>query len=184
MESRTKFLGHPLHPMLIVFPVGLFVTAVILDIVWLSAGNPRFADASFIMISAGIIGAVAAAIAGYLDWRWIPANTRARVVGLYHGVGNVFVLAFFAISWYLRSGLPAAPPTSALVWSFIGIATACVTAWLGGELVDRLGVGVDDGAHLNSSNSLSGEPAFQEERPGPGIGGTGPTGTSRKVGNY
>jgi uncharacterized membrane protein len=62
-------------------------------------------------------------------------------------------------SWWLRRGQPASPPATAYLLSFVGIAIALVTAWLGGELVDRLGVGVDDGAHLDAPSSLSGRPA-------------------------
>jgi uncharacterized membrane protein len=62
-------------------------------------------------------------------------------------------------SWWLRRGQPASPPATAYLLSFVGIAIALVTAWLGGELVDRLGVGIDDGAHLDAPSSLSGRPA-------------------------
>ncbi len=90
MESRAKFLGPALHPMLIVFPLGLLATGVIFDIVYLIFGN--------------------------------------------------------ALGYAL---------------SFLGFGLADVNAWLGGELFDQLGVGVDDGAHLNSPNSLSKKSASQ-----------------------
>jgi uncharacterized membrane protein len=77
-----------------------------------------------------------------------------------HGLGNVVVLLLFISSWYLRYGeagpVPYLPSTAALVLSFIGFALAGVTGWLGGELVDRLSVGVDDGANLNAPSSLTG----------------------------
>jgi uncharacterized membrane protein len=81
-----------------------------------------------------------------------------RRIGLLHGAGNVVVVALFAASWFLRTP-DAAPPTLALVLSFAAGGLAPVTGWLGGELVDRLGVGVDEGAHLNAPSSLSGRPA-------------------------
>lgn len=69
--------------------------------------------------------------------------------------GKVIVLLLFATSWWLRHDLPDQPDLLAFVLSFGGAGLALVTGWLGGELVDRLGVGVDDGAHLNSPSSLS-----------------------------
>jgi uncharacterized membrane protein len=69
-------------------------------------------------------------------------------------------VGLFALSWLLRSGDPLhIPTTAAIVVGLVGLAIGAVTGWLGGELVDRLGVGVDDGAHLNAPSSLSGRPA-------------------------
>lgn len=121
---------------------------------------------SYWMIIAGIIGGIAAAPFGLIDWLAIPKNTRAKSVGLIHGVGNVVVLLLFIGSWYLRYSPPAipyVPMTLALLLSFVGFALAGVTGWLGGELVDRLSVGVDDGANLNAPNSLTG-PATHSAR--------------------
>jgi uncharacterized membrane protein len=74
---------------------------------------------------------------------------------LRHGLGNVVVMVLFIVDWYLRLSSPAAPGAAPIVLSFVAIAIALVTAWLGGELVDRLGVGVDDEANLNAPNSIS-----------------------------
>jgi hypothetical protein len=74
-------------------------------------------------------------------------------------VGNVIVVALFALSWYMRWDNPAAPPTGAVVAGLIGAGLAVVTGWLGGELVGRLGVGVDEGAHLDAPSSLTRMPA-------------------------
>lgn len=168
MESRAKFLGHSIHQMLIVFPLGLLATALIFDVIALASGNGGVFLASFWMIAAGVIGGLLAAVFGLIDWLAIPGRTRAKDVGFWHGAGNVVVVALFAISWFLRRPTPDHPPATALLLSLIAVAMALVAAWLGGELVDRLGVGVDDGAHLNSPSSLSGRPARQDES-GPGI---------------
>jgi uncharacterized membrane protein len=160
MESKAKALGHPIHQMLIPFPFGLLATAVIFDIVYLIWGNPTMLTVSYWMIVAGIIGAILAAPFGLIDWLAIPRDTRAKSVGLLHGLGNVVVLLLFLGSWYLRYSDPRIPPyqptTAALALSFIGFALAGITGWLGGELVDRLSVGVDDGANLNAQSSLAG----------------------------
>jgi len=155
MESRAKLLGHPIHPMLINFPLGLLPTAVIFDIVHAATGNVMWAQASFLMIAAGIVGALAAAIFGLVDWLAIPSRTRAKRIGAYHSIGNVIVVVLFAASGILRYRAAAIPSSLALVLVFVGLALAVVTGWLGGELVDRLGVGVADGANLNATSSLS-----------------------------
>jgi uncharacterized membrane protein len=159
MESKVKLAGHPIHPMLVVFPLGLLTTAVIFDIVFLIWGTRDWPVVSYYMIGAGVIGGLAAAVFGLLDWLAIPQGTRARRVGLWHGVLNVVVVGLFLLSWLLRRDNPAIPPTEAVVAGLIGLAIAVVSSWLGGELVDRLGVGVDDGAHLDAPSSLSGIPA-------------------------
>ncbi len=149
-----KLVGHPVHQMLIVFPVGLLLTSAVFDIIALSTGTPVWWTVSYWLIPAGVISGLAAAVFGFLDWRDIPSATRATRVGLWHGAGNVVVVLLFAASWWLRSG-PALPPTNiALILSFLGAALLCVTAWLGGELVVRHGVGIDEGAHYNAPSSL------------------------------
>ncbi|MCU1304531.1 MAG: rane protein [Candidatus Sulfotelmatobacter sp.] len=64
-------------------------------------------------------------------------------------------MILFALSWWLRRAAPDSPSRTALALSFIAVLVALLTGWLGAELVDRLGVGVDSGAHLNAPNSLS-----------------------------
>jgi uncharacterized membrane protein len=159
MESRAKIAGHPVHPMLIVFPLGLLATAVVFDVIYLVTDAPHWTEMAFYMIGAGIIGGIAAAVPGWIDWLAIPSGTRAKRIGLLHGVGNVLVLGLFILSWLLRREQPAAPPTEAIVAALGGAILAAITGWLGGELVDRLGVGVDDGAHLDAPSSLSELPA-------------------------
>jgi uncharacterized membrane protein len=154
MESKAKFLGHPIHPMLIVFPLGLLATAVIFDIVALTKDAPYLFNAAYWMIAAGLIGGLISAVFGLIDWLAIPMGTRAKAIGLWHGVGNAIVILLFAISWWLRRSPPDNPSGAALGFSFVAVGIALVTSWLGGELVDRLGVGVDRGANLNAPNSL------------------------------
>src|SRR5437667_2354303 len=162
MESRAKLLGHPIHPMLIVFPLGLLATAVAFDIVGLSKGDSSWFGISFWMIAAGIMGGLLAAVFGLIDWLAIPSGTRAKAIGLWHGLGNVVVVLLFAVSWWLRRPQPDSPSGAALGYSFVAVAIALVTGWLVGELVDRLGVGVDRGANLNAPNSLSKRPASEQ----------------------
>jgi uncharacterized membrane protein len=161
MESRVKLLGHPVHPILIVFPLGLLATAVVFDIIYLVTEDTRLSEAAYWMIIAGILGGVVSAPFGLIDWLAIPAGTRAKRIGALHGMGNVVVLLLFALSWYMRTSAAGAPGPFAYVCAFLGAALALLTGWLGGELVDRLGIGVDAGAHMNAPNSLSGRPAHE-----------------------
>jgi uncharacterized membrane protein len=170
MESRTKVAGHPVHPMLVAFPIGLLLTALIFDVIYLVSDEPRWAEVSWYMIAAGVIGGLAAAIPGLIDWFAIPPATRAKRIGLLHAVGNVVVLGLFFLSWLIRGDAPGAPPTEAIVAELLGAGLMAVTGWLGGELVDRLGVGVDDGAHLDAPSSLSGD-AERRHSPQPAYAG-------------
>ena len=152
-----KVAGHPVHPMLIVFPLGLLATAVIFDIITLSTSDAKWSTMAWYMIAAGIIGGLLAAVFGLIDWLGIPSNTRAKAVGLWHGGLNVLVVLLFALSWVMRRPDPGSPTGTALALSFAAVVIAVVAGWFGGELVDRLGVGVDEGANLNAPSSLAKE---------------------------
>lgn len=164
MQSRAKLLGHPIHQMLIVFPLGLLATSFFFDIAHLATQREDFATVSFWMIAAGVIGALVAAVFGLIDWLAIPSGTRAKSIGVWHGVGNVIVAALFAISWFVRFSTAGHFAMSAFILSILGVCLALVTGWLGGELVDRLGIGVDEGANANAPSSLKTSTVTNVER--------------------
>ena len=155
MESKAKIFGHAIHPILIVYPLGLLSAAVIFDVIYLATGNTTWSIVSFWMIAAGIVGGLLAAVFGLIDYLNIPSGTRASRIGLLHGLTNVGVVILFIASWLLRRDPPDVPPTVALALSFIGVAAALLGGWLGGELVERLGVGVTPNANLNAPSSLT-----------------------------
>jgi uncharacterized membrane protein len=159
MRAKARLLGHPIHPMLIVFPLGLLTVAAIFDIIYLLTDNGHWADLSFWMIASGVIGGLIAAVFGVIDWFSIPEGTRAKYIGLIHGLSNVVVVILFVVSWFMRRPHPATPDMTAMILGWIGIVIALFASWLGGELVYRLNVGVDRGANLDAPNSLSGRPA-------------------------
>jgi len=155
VETRFKLLGHPVHPMLIVYPLGLLSAAVVFDVLYLATGNGDLATFSFWALAAGLVGGLAAALFGLIDWLGLPDGTRAKRIGALHGGGNLLVVALFAVSFLLRLNNPQyLPDTLPLIVGLLGAAVALVTAWLGGELVYRLRVAVDDDANLNASSSL------------------------------
>jgi uncharacterized membrane protein len=128
---------------------------VIFDIAYLATDDRTFADVAFWDIGAGVLGGLLAAVFGFIDWLAIPTGTRAKAIGLWHGGGNVVIAGLFAVSWLLRLGDHAYKPSVVpFVLGLVGVVLALVTAWLGGELVYRLRVGVDDDAGLNARNSL------------------------------
>jgi uncharacterized membrane protein len=140
--------------------LGLFIGAVVFDGLFLWRGATAFATVAYWNIAAGIVGGLLAAVFGLIDWLAIPAGTRAKRIGLLHGASNVVVVAIFAVVWLMRADTPDFSTTTMLfALEVAALAVGSVAGWLGGELVDRLAVGVDDGAHLDAPSSLSGRPA-------------------------
>src|SRR5438045_9592408 len=99
MESKVKAFGHPIHPMLIVFPLGLLATSLFFDIIHWITGNGLFSVVAFWMITEGVIGALLAAIFGLIDALAITAGTSAEPVGLGRGGGYIVT-----VSWSIGSG--------------------------------------------------------------------------------
>jgi uncharacterized membrane protein len=156
VESKARILGHPIHQILIPFPLGLLSTSAVFDVVHLLTGNGKWSEVSFWIIAAGVMGGLAAAVFGLIDWLAIPSGTRAKAVGMWHGVTNVVMVTLFIVSWLLRADAPGDPGIVAIVLSFVAVGLASLGGFLGGELVVRFGVGVVEGAHLNAPSSLSG----------------------------
>ncbi len=155
IEARIKLLGHSVHQMLVPLPIGLLIGTAGLDAWQLFDPSPARAEVTFVLLLGTLITGGIAAVVGWIDWSGIPTGTRARSVGLAHGVGNALLLSLLLISWTLRREVPSMPPTPALWLVFVSAAVGGVTAWLGGELVSRLGIGVSPGAHPDASSSLS-----------------------------
>ncbi|CAN5186476.1 hypothetical protein BH20ACI2_BH20ACI2_22920 [soil metagenome] len=144
-----------MHPILIVFPLGLLSTSVIFDVLFMLFGNSAFPTVSYWMIAAGIIGGLVAASTGWIDWFGIPKGTRAKRIGLIHGLVNVGLLVLFAASFYFRHFMGVVPGSIPLALSFIAFGLALIGGWLGGELVERLAIAVHTGAHPDAPSSLT-----------------------------
>ncbi|MDP2264149.1 MAG: DUF2231 domain-containing protein [Hydrogenophaga sp.] len=179
MNRSVRFLGHPVHQMLVVFPAGLLMTAFLVDLWTLVMPASRVVGLNDWLLPLGLAAAAVAAPFGFLDWRQLPRPSRARRVGALHGLGNTVAVMLFLASWLLRP--EAAPPTwPALLASLIAGGMMLMTAWMGGELVSRLGVGVYQDAHVNATSSLTATEATPSpETPGH-IGLTNPRAPERR----
>jgi len=156
MESRAKVLGHPIHPMLIVLPLGLFISAVVFDAIYLWRGSAPISTVGYWNIAAGIIGGLLAAVFGLIDWLAIPSGPRAKRIGVLHALSNVAAILCFAFVFWMRYSSGQLETTTRLfAIEVVALLVGAVGGWLGGELVDRLGVGVDTGANLDAPNSMS-----------------------------
>src|SRR3712207_313557 len=98
MESKAKLFGHPIHPMLIPFPIGLFGMAVVFDLITLITGRETPGEAAHLMIAAGVVTGLVAAVFGAIDWPAIPSGTRAKRIGTTHGLGNVVIVVLFSFA--------------------------------------------------------------------------------------
>lgn len=143
MESRAKFLGHPIHQMLIPFPLGAFALSVAMDVVHSKTGRREHGRAAVNALDFGLGAAVVAAPFGLIDWLQIETNSTAKHVGAWHALGNVMVMSLFAASRLMRL---CDNRSKAAKWvSGSAFLVSGATAWLGGELVVRHRIGVHDG---------------------------------------
>jgi len=144
MKSKATMAGHPVHPMLIPFPLALWSTSFVVDILFYFVRHPTLLVIAKFMIAAGCIGAVAAAIPGFIDWMSIR-NGDVKKVANWHARLNVAALVVFAISFFLRTGsyseLVGRKLTIPFLLSLIGVILISISGWLGGELVFRYGIG-------------------------------------------
>lgn len=163
MEAKAKLLGHPIHQMVIVLPLGLLIAAWIADLAFFATSIGALAEVGYWNTLGGIASGLFAAIFGFIDWLAIPLNTRAKSVGAWHAGFNVVVLLLFTGSLLIRREMIGHTPTTlSFTCATAGVVLSGVSGWLGGELVNRLGIGVSSGANVNAPNSLSGKPAISE----------------------
>jgi uncharacterized membrane protein len=162
MESRAKILGHPVHQMLITFPIGGFGFSVVGDALHTYSGRREHAEAARQALNFGLATAAVAVPFGLVDWLAIDRGTRAKRIGLWHALGNVAMLGLFATSRLLRRRGSA--PRSAKWLAGSGLMLGGVTAWLGGELVVRHGIGVHDRIGQDARSSLAGARPSSAER--------------------
>lgn len=138
--TPASIRNHPIHPMLVGIPIGLWVFAEVADLVDLLGGGPSWKIVAWYTIGGGIVGAVLAAIPGLIDLTSIT-DAKVRKIALTHLTVNLIAVALFAASFWLRMGDPRG--TVAAVISLAGLLVLGVGGWLGGELVFVHGMGVE-----------------------------------------
>lgn len=126
---------------MVVTSLGLFTTAVVLDIIYLTSGRGGFATAAGYVIGIGLVAGLVGAVGGLVAWTTIPHGTRSRRAGMWHSWGNVVVLLLFTTSWFIRLLHSWVPRPAALVCGLAGLALAGLTGWLGGDVIERLRAG-------------------------------------------
>jgi uncharacterized membrane protein len=138
MYSRVKIFGHPLHPMLVAFPVAFYTATLAALIAFHVTADEFWLRVSFVANVAGVAMALLAALPGFIDWAFgIPRRTAAKQTGLYHMLLNVSALVLFALNLALRE------PGVGLLLCGLGFALTLIAGFLGWSLVQRHHVGVD-----------------------------------------
>lgn len=144
MRSKAQINSHPIHPMLVALPIGLWIGGFVFDLIAATTRREPFSTAAFYCIVAGCIAAVLAAIPGAIDlWTVVPRNSSARSRGLVHGSLNTAVLAIFVFEAIRRGSPVAFADNISLFCSFLAIIGLGISGWLGGTLVYRNQIGID-----------------------------------------
>ena len=140
MRTPASIAGHPIHPMLVTLPIGLWVFSFVCDLFFVfGSGAPVWSTVALYTMAAGIIGALAAAIPGFIDLLSLPAEPRRTALA--HMAINLTIVVLYVINFWRRTGTPENP--GGYVWlSLLTILMLLVSGWLGGRMVYLLGVAV------------------------------------------
>lgn len=143
MQGKATFFKHPIHPLLVPFPIAFFAGSVLADVIFFFTTRDYWPRVASTLIGFGILFAVAAAIFGYMDYSSAVMSPRARQTATTHMYLNLGVTFLFLVDYFLRRRNPEAPLGYLL--SLAGIAGLAVSVWLGGVLVyeERVGVAED-----------------------------------------
>jgi uncharacterized membrane protein len=145
-QSTAKIADHPLHPMLVPFPIACFVGALVCDLI--RTADPVFwFRASEYLLGAGVVMALLAAIMGFIDFLG-DARIRALAIARFHFLGNLIVVLIEAFNWYRRHSAGAFDSTG-LILSLTAVLLMLVTGWLGWEMVYRRRVAIASGTREN-----------------------------------
>jgi len=140
MRTPANIAKHPLHPMLVAIPIGLWIFSLVSDLVYrFGSHNPNWDVVARYTLVAGIVGALVAAVPGFIDMLWLPWGVKR--IALMHMSINLTVVALYVVNaWLRRNG-----GSDATLWlSFISVASLAVSGWLGGKMVYVHGVAVQE----------------------------------------
>ena len=141
MKDIARVGNHPIHPMLVPLPIGLWIFSLVTDIIYRINGNEVWSTVTYYAMAGGIIGALLAALPGFVDILALKAS-QVKKIAIWHMLINVSALVLFCVNLYLRTG---APDTIApFVLSIVGVLFIIVSGWLGGHMVYVHGLAVDE----------------------------------------
>lgn len=144
MRSKAAIQSHPIHPMLVAFPIGLFITSLIFDLIGTQRGNASLWAAGWYCVIAGLCFSVAAAIPGVIDlFSVVPPESSGRNRGYKHALLNLCMIAVFVAVAAHRGDAVTPPDGVSLILSAIGVLLLIASGWLGATLVYRNQIGVD-----------------------------------------
>lgn len=140
--STAAIRGHPIHPMLVPFPIAFLIAAFATDLALWATGDPSWASASVWLLGAGFVTGLLAAGAGLIDFVTVH-RVRHKTVGWVHALGNATALVIAGINWAQRlADTAGAVVPWGVAMSLLVVAILGVTGWAGGELAYRYRVGV------------------------------------------
>lgn len=141
MSSPATVKKHPLHPMLVTLPIGLWVFALACDIVAAAGGSGAWSTVALYCVSGGIVGAVLAAVPGLIDYFSIDEAAMRRIAN-FHMIVNLGAVVVFSLNLWSRLSLPPGSVVP-LMLSVVGVVCIGVAGWLGGEMVYVKGMAVE-----------------------------------------
>jgi len=139
MSTRVTVAGHPVRPMLVPLPIGLWVFSLVCDFVFMSTGDARWAVSAYFSLGGGIVGALLAAIPGLLDLLGLR-DSRALRIGIFHMGLNLAIVVIQAANFWLRLQDDGSPGGLTRGISIVAVAMLFASGWLGGQLVHVFGV--------------------------------------------
>lgn len=144
MRIPASIGKHPIHPMLVVFPIGLWIFSLICDLIGLTVAAPDIWHiVAFFTMVGGLIGALLAAVPGLIDLIYYQGGEPPlKKIALAHMTINLSAVVLYAVNVWLRTGSPPDLSTP-IILSAIGVGLIAVSGWLGGQMVHVYGVGVE-----------------------------------------
>ena len=142
MKTKAHFKGHPIHPMLVAFPVAFLFGAVLADILGLAMNRPRLWGIGECLSAAGIIAGLIAAVPGLIDYLLaVPPRSSAKKRATWHMIVNVSSMALFVLAFMLRGPVEAATSIWIIPIEVVAIGLMTCGGWMGGTLVYRNFIG-------------------------------------------
>lgn len=141
MRTPASIARHPIHPMLVPIPIGLWIFSLVGDLFHAGgSANPAWTTVALYCMGGGIVGALGAAVPGLIDLLSLPSGPRKTALA--HMAINLTVVVLYVINFWMRLQAPGSP--GKLVWlSVIAIGLLTISGWLGGKMVYEYGIAVD-----------------------------------------